>query len=44
MRNLFVNLANPLFLFSEPISPTKTVYKECDEFLGVPVKALPSGM
>ena len=44
MRNVFVNLALPLFLFSEPLPPTKAVDKEYDEILLGPVKAIPPGI
>ena len=33
MRNLFVNLALPILLFSEPIPPAKNVDKEYDDIL-----------
>jgi len=43
MRNVFVNLALPLFLFSEPLPPTKAVDKDYDPVLLGPVKAIPPG-
>jgi ubiquitin-activating enzyme E1 len=44
MRNVFVNLALPLFLFSEPLPPTKALDKDYDPVLLGPVKAIPSGL
>lgn len=43
MRNVFVNLALPLFLFSEPLPPNKAVDKDYDPILLGPVKAIPTG-
>ena len=44
MRNLFVNLALPLFLFSEPLPPNKAIDKDYDPILLGPVKAIPPGI
>lgn len=40
-RNSFVNLALPLWLFSEPIPPLYVEDKEYDPIMMGPVKALP---
>ena len=40
-KNAFINLALPLFLFSEPIEPNKTKSKEWDPILMCKVKAIP---
>mmetsp|Transcript_21772 Transcript_21772/g.16117 ORF Transcript_21772/g.16117 Transcript_21772/m.16117 type:complete len:183 (-) Transcript_21772:41-589(-) len=40
-KNGFINLALPLFLFSEPTEVNKTKSKELDPILGCPVKAIP---
>ena len=42
-RNCFINLALPLFVFSEPMPPIKTNTKEYDRILQGPVKAYPEG-
>lgn len=41
MRNSFMNLALPLFLFSEPLPPIEATDKDYDEVLMGPVKAIP---
>lgn len=41
MRNSFMNLALPLFLFSEPLPPIEAKDKDYDEVLMGPVKAVP---
>lgn len=40
-KNGFINLALPLFVFSEPTEVNKTKSKELDPILGCPVKAIP---
>lgn len=40
-RNGFMNLAIPLFVFSEPMPPISNTDKEMDPILFVPVKAVP---
>ena len=40
-RNSFVNLALPLWLFSEPIPPLYTEDKDYDPIMMGPVKAVP---
>jgi ubiquitin-activating enzyme E1 len=40
-KNGFINLALPLFVFSEPTEVNKTKSKELDPILGCPIKAIP---
>lgn len=40
-RNAFVNLAIPMFVFSEPMPPIANVDTEMDPILYCPVKAVP---
>ena len=40
-RNAFINLALPLWVFSEPLEPIYNTDKEMDPVLFVPVKAVP---
>ncbi|CRH02680.1 ubiquitin-activating enzyme E1, putative [Plasmodium relictum] len=42
-KNAFINSALPLFLFSEPMPPLKTVDKEYDELMKGPIRAIPNG-
>lgn len=42
-KNAFINLALPLFVFSEPTPTNVTKSKELDPILGCPVKAIPEG-
>lgn len=42
-KNAFINTALPLFLFSEPLPPRKTVDKDYDEIMKGPIKAIPNG-
>jgi len=42
MRNAFINLALPLFLFSEPLPPNKHQDQEHNVIFFGPVKAVPS--
>jgi ubiquitin-activating enzyme E1 len=41
-KNLFCNLAIPMWVFSEPLPPTKNI-DSFDIVLGGPVKAIPNG-
>jgi ubiquitin-activating enzyme E1 len=43
MKNAFMNLALPLWIFSEPEPPIKAKDKEYDPILMGKVKAIPSG-
>lgn len=43
MKNSFMNLALPLWIFSEPEPPIKAKDKDYDPILMGPVKAIPSG-
>jgi len=40
-RNTFVNLALPLFVWSEPLPPKYVEDKEYDEIMMGPIKAIP---
>lgn len=42
-KNAFINLALPLFVFTEPDAPNKKVSKEMDLEIGGPVTAIPEG-
>jgi len=42
-KNSFVNLALPLFVFSEPDPIKKTVSKDYDPIMAGPIKAVPEG-
>ena len=43
MKNSFMNLALPLWIFSEPEPPIKAKDKDYDPILMGPVKAIPDG-
>lgn len=43
MKNSFMNLALPVWLFSDPLPPIKAVDKDYDPILMGPVKAVPPG-
>lgn len=43
MKNSFMNLALPVWLFSEPQPPIKAKDKDYDPILMGPVKAIPPG-
>ncbi|CDJ46853.1 ubiquitin-activating enzyme e1, putative [Eimeria brunetti] len=42
-KNSFLNLALPLWLFSEPVPPIRNVDKDYEPIAGGPVRALPQG-
>lgn len=42
-KNSFINLALPLFVFSEPTQVNKTKSKDYDPIMAGPVKAIPEG-
>lgn len=44
MRNAFINLALPLFLFSEPLPPNQHQDEENNIIYFGPVKAVPSSI
>jgi len=41
MKNSFMNLALPVWLFSDPLPPIKAIDKDYDPILMGPVKAIP---
>ena len=43
MKNSFMNLALPLWLFTEPSPPFKNIDKDSDPVLLGPIKAIPPG-
>jgi hypothetical protein len=43
MKNSFMNLALPLWLFSEPLPPNIMKDKDYDPIVLGPIKAIPSG-
>jgi ubiquitin-activating enzyme E1 len=43
IKNSFMNLALPLWLFSEPLAPIKAVDKDYDPIVLGPIKAVPPG-
>ena len=44
MKNSFMNLALPLWLFSEPMPPVYMKDKDYDPIVLGPIKAIPSGI
>jgi ubiquitin-activating enzyme E1 len=42
-KNAFINLALPLFVFTEPIPPNEVKSSEHDLIMGGPIKAIPEG-
>jgi ubiquitin-activating enzyme E1 len=44
MKNAFINLALPLWLFSEPLPADKTKDKDYDPIMMGPVKAIPASI
>ena len=43
MKNSFMNLALPLWLFSEPMPPNQMRDKDYDPIVLGPIKAIPNG-
>jgi len=44
MKNSFMNLALPLWLFSEPLPPIYNKDKDYDPIVLGPIKAIPNGI